>query len=253
MGQPRIIDEGATRWITLDRPEILNALRREDLAVIVEGVRTIGPEIAAIVLTGAGDRALSTGMHVDSFADLTPARARLLIGEVRDCLGALRLAPVATVAMLNGYCLGAAFEMALGCDLRIAHPDVRVGLPEVKLGIPSVVDAALLHHHVGLSKAKEIVLTGELYSVSDLATFGVVNRIVPASDLRAETQRMISSVTASTPEVVAAQKGLFETWLNHGLRDSIEKSVDVFAELFSSPATTAAVARYRTARMYRGD
>jgi enoyl-CoA hydratase/carnithine racemase len=83
-----------------------------------------------------------------------------LISSVRDCIGAIRRAPVPTVAMINGYCLGAASELALACDLRVAHLDVFVGLPEVKLGIPSVADAALLHHYVGLSRAKEIILTG---------------------------------------------------------------------------------------------
>ncbi len=64
-----------------------------------------------------------------------------LISSVRDCIGAIRRAPVPTVAMINGYCLGAASELALACDLRVAHLDVFVGLPEVKLGIPSVADA----------------------------------------------------------------------------------------------------------------
>jgi len=74
--------------------------------------------------------------------------------RVRDCIGAIRLCPRPTVALVNGYCLGAAFEMILACDLRVAHPQVQFGLPEVKLGIPSVVDAALLQQFVGLSKAK---------------------------------------------------------------------------------------------------
>jgi enoyl-CoA hydratase len=248
MGQPLITDENGIRWITLDRPEIRNALHADDLARITAAVTGIGDSVQAIVLTGSGERAFSAGMHIDTFASAAPDDGRAIITGVRDCIGAIRRAVVPTVAMINGYCIGAAFEMALACDLRVAHPGVRFGLPEVRLGIPSVVDAALLHHYVGLSKAKEIILTGDLYPVSEFAAEGLINRIVEPGQLRAATLELLGSVTAHTRDVIAAQKGLFETWLNHGLQHSIDASVDVFADVFRAPATSAAIAQYRRAR-----
>ena len=248
MGQPRVTDEDGIRWITLDRPEVRNALYAEDLTRITEAVTGIGDSVQAIVLTGSGERAFSAGMHISTFAAAAPEDGRAIISGVRDCTGAIRRAPVPTVAMINGYCIGAAFEMALACDLRVAHPDVRFGLPEVKLGIPSVVEAALLQHYVGLSKAKEIILTGDLYPVSEFAAHGLINRTVEPAQLRAATLELLGSVTASTREVIAAQKALFETWLNHGLQRSIDASVDVFADVFRAPATAAAVERYRQTR-----
>jgi enoyl-CoA hydratase len=248
MGQPLIADENGIRWITLDRPEIRNALYADDLTSITEAVTGIGDSVKAIVLTGSGDRAFSAGMHISTFADAAPQDGRAIICTVRDCIGAIRRAPVPTVAMINGYCIGAAFEMALACDLRVAHPDVRFGLPEVRLGIPSVVEAALLHQYVGLSKAREIILTGNLYPVSDFAAQGLINRTVQPSRLRTATLELLGSVTTCTREVIAAQKGLFETWLNHGLQHSIDTSVDVFADVFRAPATAAAVAHYQQAR-----
>lgn len=248
MGQPLVTDENGIRWITVDRPEVRNALYAEDLIRITEAVTGIGDSGTAIVLTGSGDRAFSAGMHIDTFAGAAPEDGRAIISGVRDCIGAIRRAPVPTVAMINGYCIGAAFEMALACDLRVAHPDVRVGLPEVKLGIPSAVDAALLHQYIGLSKAKEVILTGNLYPVSEFAAQGLINRTVEPAQLRAATLELLASVTASSPEVIAAQKGLFETWLNHGLQHSIDTSVDVFADVFRAPATAAAIARYQQAR-----
>ncbi len=249
MGQPLITDENGIRWITFDRPEIRNALYTEDLASITEAVTGIGASVTAIVLTGSGESAFSAGMHINTFAGAAPQDGRAIISKVRDCIGAIRRAQVPTVAMINGYCIGAAFEMALACDLRVAHPGVRIGLPEVKLGIPSVVEAALLHQYVGLSKAREIILTGDLYPVSEFAAHGLINRTVEPTQLRAATIELLGSVTASTREVIAAQKGLFETWLNHGLQDSIDTSVDVFADLFSAPATSAAIAHYQQARL----
>jgi enoyl-CoA hydratase len=248
MGQPLITDENAIRWITLNRPEIRNALYAEDLTRIAAAVTGIGDSVKAIVLTGSGERAFSAGIHMNTFVGAGPEDGRAIISSVRDCIGAVRLAPVPTVALINGYCIGAAFEMALACDLRVAHPGVRFGLPEVKLGIPSVVEAALLYQYVGLSKAKEIILTGDLYSVSDFAAQGLINRMVEPAQLRAATLDLLGSVTACTREVIAAQKGLFETWLNHGLQHGIDTSIDVFADIFRAPATSDAIARYQQAR-----
>jgi enoyl-CoA hydratase len=248
MGQPLITDENGVRWITLDRPEIRNALYAHDLTRITEAVTGVDDTVKAIVVTGSGERAFSAGMHISTFADAAPEDGRAIISGVRDCIGAIRRVPVPTVAMINGYCIGAAFEMALACDLRVAHPGVRLGLPEVRLGIPSVVEAALLQQYVGLSKAKEIILTGDLYPVTEFAAQGLINRTVEPAQLRAATLELLGSVTACTGEVIAAQKGLFETWLNHGLQHSIDVSVDVFAGIFRAPATAAAIARYQQGR-----
>jgi enoyl-CoA hydratase/carnithine racemase len=249
---PVVRDEAGVRWITFNRPAVLNALRFEDLAAVVDAVNEVPTDSSAIVLTGAGERAFSAGMHVDTFLTAAPQEGRAVIMRVAECVRSVRLASVPTVAMVNGYCLGAAFELALACDLRVAHPEVRFGLPEVKLGIPSVIEAALLPHYVGLSKAKEIALTGDLYSVADLAAFGLVNRVAPASDLRAEVAALVAGVDGHTPEVVAAQKRLFQTWLDTGLQEGIDASIEVFADVFRLPSTTQAIVSYRE-RLARRD
>jgi enoyl-CoA hydratase/carnithine racemase len=244
---PLISDEGGIRTITLDRPEALNALTLEDLDVIRDAVVGADATVRALVLTGAGDRAFCAGMHLETFVDAAPTAGRQIIERVAACVGAIRVAPIPTVAMINGYCLGAGFEMALACDVRVARPDARFGLPEVKLGIPSVIEAALLIHHVGLSKAKEMLLTGDLYTAADLPP-GLVNRVAPADELRRTSEQLIASLAGPTREVTAAQKALIETWLNVGLQEGIEASKAVFADVFAAPATSEAIARYRHGR-----
>jgi enoyl-CoA hydratase/carnithine racemase len=243
---PLIHDEDGARWITLDRPEILNALTLDDLRAIREALADL-EGVRAIVFAGSGQRAFSAGMHVDTFGETPPDGGRDTIEQVGACLRAVRLAPVPTVAMIDGWCLGAAFELALACDVRVATPESRFGLPEVKLGIPSVVDAALLLHHVGLSKAKELILTGQPYAADELPP-GLVNRTAPRERLREKTCELLGLLTAPTREVIAAQKALFETWLNVGLAESIERSKDVFADVLAQPATIDAIARYRKRR-----
>jgi hypothetical protein len=101
---------------------------------------------------------------------------------------------------------------------------------------------------VGLSKAKEIILTGDLYPITEFAAQGLINRMVEPRKLRAATLELLGSVTASTREVIAAQKGLFETWLSHGLQHGIDNSIDVFADVFRAPATAEAIAQYQQSR-----
>lgn len=246
MGLPRVDDDGPVRTITLDRPEHANALRLEDVDAIGDAVRRIGPATRVIVLTGSGDRAFGAGMHLDVFSDADPGDGRAIISRLADTLDAVRRAPVATIARLNGVCLGAAFELALACDVRVAHAGVRVGLPEVRLGIPSVVDAALLPDFLGPALAHEMILTGDLYPVGGPGA-RLVNRLVDGpGDLDAAVRDLADRLAAPTAEVVAAQKGLFETWRNRGIADGVAASVDVFAEVFALPATRAAIEAYRT-------
>lgn len=244
MGTPIVRDEVGIRWVTLDRPETLNALVPEDLARIAEAVEKPPPEIGTIIISGVGSRSFCSGMHKRAFVGASPAEARSTISMVAECLAAVRTSPVPTIAMVHGHCLGAGFELVLACDFRVATRDTRFGLPEVRLGIPSVADAALLQHHVGLSRAKEMILTGDTYTATTLECFGLVNRFADESDLRKEALRLAAKVGSLTREVVAAQKGLFETWVNRGLEESVATSVDVFAELFEAPATVEALDRY---------
>lgn len=244
MGLPTVADLDRVRWITFNRPEAANALRVEDLDHVADAVRDLGGGIRAIVFTGAGERTFSAGMHLDAFRDLTPIMARRLIARVAELLRSRPAQPGAD---------GAALELALACDIRIAQPAVRLGLSEVKLGIPSVADAALLPAFVGLSRAREMILTGDLY---DLEAFGpgFANRVAEPERLRATTMAMLEKLTAHTPQVIAAQKSLFETWLNQGIATSVRTSVDVFGDLFGDPATAEAVESYqhRTPRLPRG-
>ncbi len=244
-------DEDGVRWITFSRPEKLNALMTDDLDAVARALTDPGAKLRAAVLTGAGPRAFSAGMHLDVFRGLTPADARTLIARVRDCTAAVRTAPFPTLSAINGHCLGVAFELALASDLRIAAEHATVGLPEIKVGIPSVVDAALLQQHVGLSKAREMILTGDVYPVAALERYGLFNAVVPAAELFDEVGRMLERVGRWTPTVVASQKRLFEIWQNTPLVEGIEASLSEFARVFAADETAAQVAAQR-ARIGRG-
>ena len=243
---PRVDDFDGVRRITLDRPRAANALTSEDLSVVEAAVSNLPDDVRGIVVLGARHGAFSAGMHVDTFLTTPPDQGRALIERVGSCVGAVRLAPVPTVAVVEGHCLGAAFELALACDVRICSTAATFGLPEVRLGIPSVVDAALLTEFVGLGKAKEMILTGGIYPVD--AVPALANAVVAPGEVDHVLAEMLALLIAPTREVIAAQKSLFETWLNVGLAEGIETSQQVFGDVFALPVTQQAIADYEAAR-----
>jgi len=238
---------GGIWWITFNRPEASNAFTLADLDRLFQIFEEAGDRPQAAVLTGAGRKSFSAGMHLKAFSELTPERAREFIVKNRKVLAAVRTAPFPTIAAINGHCLGTGLGLALVSDIRIAVPHATFGLPEIKVGVPSVCDIALLQQHIGLSKAKEVILTGDSYPVEQLLPYGFLNAVVPADELIVETKRMLGRLVRHTRTVVAAQKKLFETWQNTTLTAGIDMSVEVFASVFASPDTYEQIANHQRA------
>ena len=240
-------EDGGIWWITFNRPEASNAFTLADLDRLFQIFEEAGDRPQAAVLTGAGRKSFSAGMHLKAFSELTPERAREFIVKNRKVLAAVRTAPFPTIAAINGHCLVTGLGLALVSDIRIAVPHATFGLPEIKVGVPSVCDIALLQQHIGLSKAKEVILTGDSYPVEQLLPYGFLNAVVPADELIVETKRMLGRLVRHTRTVVAAQKKLFETWQNTTLTAGIDMSVEVFASVFASPDTYEQIANHQRA------
>jgi enoyl-CoA hydratase len=235
---------GRALWITFDRPEKLNILHPEDLGELRDVIAGLAPGVQAIVFAGAGQAAFSAGMNIEAFAGLTPARARALIGDLAQVMRAIRHSQVVTVAAVNGYCLGAAFELALACDLRVVAATASFGLPEIKVGVPSVIDAALLPAFVGLSKAREMVLTGDIYTLDQLPPGSIANVVAEPGQLTAAAESLLDRIATHPPAVTAAQRRLFDVWLNNPLDAAVNASITEFAEVFAHPETHEQIARH---------
>ncbi|MEV0084805.1 enoyl-CoA hydratase-related protein [Saccharopolyspora sp. NPDC050642] len=230
--------------VVFDRPEKLNAMRREDIDA-VPALIAGASDIRAIVFRGAGERAFSAGVDVREFLSLTtPDSARDFISALRDMLASVRRAPVTTICAIDGYCIGGALELAVACDVRLVTTRSSFGLPEIKLGIPSVIDAGLLQQYVGLGHAKEMILTGDLYPATAPQLAGLCNRLVEPSGLEEVLETFLAKVTCHTTTVLASQKRLFETWQNTTTDVGIDVSVGEFAGTFAAADTMEALTRY---------
>ncbi|HXG16945.1 MAG TPA: enoyl-CoA hydratase-related protein [Calidithermus sp.] len=229
-------------WVTLDRPP-LNLLEPS----LIEALRTTfaglaeDPEVRVAVLGGAG-RAFTGGMDLRVLGSLDPAGARVFITALHRAIEAVHHAPFPVIAAVDGPCLGAGFELALACDLRVASERASFGLPEVRVGVPSVIEAALLPVLVGPGRASEMLLTGDSVDAERALAWGLVNRVVPAADLAAAAEALASRILAAGPRAVRLQKALMLRWRYADLATAIEAGIEAFAAAYEGdePAEGAA-------------
>ena len=169
-----VIDDGALRVVTLDRPDKANALTREMLAALADTVEraAIDPGVKALVLTGRG-KVFSAG------ADLEEARNGLATDGVWERLsGAIAEAPILTIAALNGTAAGGSLGMVLACDMRVAVPTAKLFYPVMKLGfLPQPSDPDRLAALVGPARAKLILMGGQKVAAEEALSMGLIDRV----------------------------------------------------------------------------
>ncbi|GAA0486465.1 enoyl-CoA hydratase [Microbacterium aurantiacum] len=239
---------GRVGWITLNRPEALNALNGRLMHEVVDVAMRFDadPGIGAIVVTGS-DRAFAAGADIKEMEDKTG-----LDMVMEDHFGgwarfaALRTPVIAAVA---GYALGGGCELAMMCDIILAADTARFGQPEVNLGvIPGMGGSQRLVRAVGPYKAADLVLTGRMMDAAEAERSGLVSRVVPAGDLLTEAGAVAEQIAAkSLPSLYAATAVLDaaqETTLAEGLR--LERHV--FASLFDTEDQKEGMAAFREKR-----
>ena len=168
--------------VRLNRPNVLNAVDAALRAALTDALPALDAEDAvdAIVLTGSGTRAFCGGQDLDESAALTEQTLAGWLDHQHAMYQAVRDVTKPIVAALNGSTAGAGFQMALMCDLRVAHPALRMGQPEVKAGLASIVGSYLMSLQIGHSLNQQLSLTGELISGERAHELGLVNDLVPA-------------------------------------------------------------------------
>jgi enoyl-CoA hydratase/carnithine racemase len=187
-----------TAWVTLNRPEVLNAYNlqmRDDLFEVFSAIHD-DAEVRLLVLNGAG-RAFCAGADLTEFGTAPSPTIARRIRFARDVWHALDSLPVPTLAALHGFAFGSGFELALFCDLRIAAEGTRLGFPEARLGmIPAAGGTVTLRRVTGPGPALDLLLTGRRIDAREALRIGAVSFVVPLDRLGAETQRLSEQLLA---------------------------------------------------------
>jgi enoyl-CoA hydratase len=229
--------EGAVALVTLNRPAKLNALNARIIAELGHVMAALGadPDVRAVVLTGAGEKAFVAGADINELAVQSPAQGKEHASAGQRVFDRIESLGKPVIAALNGFALGGGCELAMACTLRIAADTARLGQPEVNLGLtPGYGGSQRLPRLVGRGRALELLLTGDMISAARAYEIGLVNRVVPAADLRAEAMKLAATLAAKAP--VAVQY-ILEA-VHHGAEMPLAEGQHLEATLFGLVAST---------------
>lgn len=223
-----VTQEDSIRTLTLNRPEVLNALTVESAGHLAQALEAAGadPTVRAVVVTGAGT-AFSAGGDLQFLQEIPttpPARIKEVIyGAFQRLTRALREMDKPVIAAINGAAVGAGCEIAVAADFRIASDRARFGEVWIRLGcVPALGGMYLLPRIVGLAKATELIMTGEIIDAQEALRIGLVNRVVPHADLE-EAAGSLARALAAGP---AKALGLAKAGLNRGLDSNLSAELE---------------------------
>lgn len=200
---------GSALILTLNRPETMNALSSELALALQSAVHEADqrPDIRAIVLTGAGEKAFCAGTDLKQRRSLSADGKWAQAQSLWDASQALSNSPKAVIAAVGGWCLGGGFVLALYSDLRIAADDARFGWPEMTLGAyPGAGAAIMLPRIVGRSRAKELFFTARRIDAQEAQAIGLVEKVVPRHLLLKTALAYVDQINTTSPLGLAAVK-----------------------------------------------
>jgi enoyl-CoA hydratase len=207
--------------VTLNRPQVLNALNAALLAELELAVETLAadPEVRVLLLAGAGPKAFAAGADIGELAALDEANGRAYAQRGQALFRRIETLGKPVIACIHGFALGGGCELAMACTLRLASEDAKFGQPEVKLGvIAGFGGTQRLPRLVGRGAALKLLLTGAIIPASEAFRIGLVDEVVPAGELMARTEALALEIAGQAP--VALQRTLLA--VDRGLDVSLE-------------------------------
>ena len=230
--------ENGLAIITFNRPEVRNALNylAIDEALEVAGDAEADDSIRVLILTDAGDKAFVAGADIEELrAWNTTTEVGKRSAQRRILANRLETMSKPTIAAINGFAVGTGLELAMTCTIRIASDNARFGQPEINLGImPRNVGIQRLPRLVGEGRAMEMILTGDLIDAQEACRIGMVNPVVPQTELMPYVKELAKKLATKSPLAVKLAKNAVHTGLNMGLNDGIEYENKLFAILCGS-------------------
>jgi len=230
-------DEHGIAWITVNRPERMNALSGAVVGELGDAFGRVAGEreLRAAVVTGAGVKAFVAGADIQELAAFTALEARAFALRGQRVFRMLETAGKPTVAAVNGYALGGGLELAMACTVRFASENAKLGQPEVKLGIiPGYGGTQRLPRLVGRGRALELLLSGEPVTAEEAHRIGLVNAVVPQAGLAAFSKGWLLKVLANAPLAL----GLVLETVDAGLETDLETGLKMEAAAFGASAAT---------------
>ncbi|MCH8907939.1 MAG: enoyl-CoA hydratase/isomerase family protein [Candidatus Heimdallarchaeota archaeon] len=222
--------------ITFNRPEKMNPLSMEVFELINDYLDEIEKDndIRAVVITGRG-KAFSAGVDIKELTSLSEDDQAKFTMMGQTTFNRIEAFPKAVIASINGYCFGGGVEIALACDLRVASEDAKLGLVEAAIGlIPSWGGLQRLPYLIGMSRAKEMILTANRYSAAEAAALGLINKVVPADELDSESAFLATKIADNSPLSIKYSKMALNNTRTSSILDGLAYDLTLTAKLKDS-------------------
>ena len=229
--------DGAVALLTINRPQVLNALNTPTIDELRRAVLDLkhDPAVRVIIITGAGEKSFVAGADINELAVQRPAQGKEHARRGQHVFDLIENLGKPVIAAINGYALGGGCELAMACTLRIASGTAKLGQPEINLGlIPGYAGTQRLPRLVGKGVALELLLTGRQITADEALRIGLVHRVVAAESLRAEAMTLARDLAGKAP---IAMQYIIES-VNRGLEVSFDNAQFLEATLFGLVAST---------------
>jgi methylglutaconyl-CoA hydratase len=228
---------GTTAWVTLNRPDVRNALSRAMNIELSELATELDqdPDVRAVVITGSGDKSFSAGADLKERRGLSPDEVGHYVSAISTAITAWADMRKPTICALNGSAYGGGLEVALACDFRILVEGAELGLTEVKLGImPGGGGTQRLPRLIGEARAKEMILLGRRIGAARALEFGLVHQVVPRAGLGAAVEAMLAELATCGPLSVRSAKAAIERGYGKPISEALDIERDCYdVTLFS--------------------
>jgi enoyl-CoA hydratase/carnithine racemase len=202
--------DGTTARLNLNRPEKRNALSLAHMQELIDSLKAIGEskEIQVVVLGGNGP-AFCAGHDLSEMVGRDPEFYRHLFDVCCELMETVQAIPQPVIAKVHGFATAAGCQLAATCDLVVASEEARFATPGVRIGLFCSTPMVALSRAIGQKKAMEMLLTGDFISAEEALAHGLVNKVVPAEELEAETQKLADKIAEASPLVVGVGKQAF--------------------------------------------
>ncbi len=234
----RLDIEETIATVLLNRPEALNALNADGFMGLQKAAQGIkgNPDVRVVIVTGAGEKAFSAGIDLKMvasggggaavFSDYREGYDRLY--NLKMIFTMYEELAVPVIAAINGYCLGAALEFSLCCDMRLACDTAVFGLPEIQFGVlPDLGSTQRLPRIVGLGMAKELIFTGRRIDAAEALRVGLVDHVYPKEQLMTEARKLAEEIAKLNPRIVQGAKRAANLTLSTPLDVGLRMETDI--------------------------
>lgn len=225
------------RTLRINRPDKLNALNAATLDALDAAFAEAASDdaVRVVVLTGAGPKAFVAGADIAEMNTLTPVQGRDFSLRGTRMMRRIERLPKPVIAMVNGFALGGGLELAMSCHLRIAADTAKVGQPEINLGlIPGFGGSQRLLRLCGRAATLELCLTGAPVNAERALQLGIVNRVVPAAELEAETLKLAAQLANAAPLALRGMLDCVNIGGECGIEEGLEYESAQFGLMFAT-------------------